>query len=205
MVSEHMMRSILMADSDELIQALDPVLRELDRLHVSYYVGGSVASTFHGAARSTLDVDLMAELNESTTLSLLQKLQADYYSSQAAALDAVRRSSCFNLLHFETSFKVDIFVSRGREFDNEVLARAKQDMLGTDLQISARIASVEDVILLKLEWFRLGNDASERQWNDVTEVATLHGPCLDRAYLKKWAEELGVPDLLDRLLIETGI
>src|SRR5262245_5531084 len=46
-----------MSEASELIQALRPVLDELNRLGVRYYIGGSVASSIHGAARSTLDVD----------------------------------------------------------------------------------------------------------------------------------------------------
>jgi hypothetical protein len=191
-----------MAEPSDLTQALRPVLAELDRLGVRYCVGGSVASSFHGAARSTLDVDLAAELDDAAALSLIAALQNDYYVSEVAARDAVRRRSCFNLLHFATSYKIDIFVSRGREFDRQVQERAIVDVLGGTEALTARIASVEDIILIKLEWYRLGQETSERQWNDVKVVAKLHAARLDREYLIRGAVALGVSDLLSRLLAE---
>jgi len=191
-----------MADSSDLIQALRPVLAELDRLGVRYCVGGSIASSVHGAARSTLDVDLSAELDEAAALSLVAALHDDYYASEIAAREAVRHRSCFNLLHFATSFKVDIFVSRGREFDRSVQERAIADVVGGPGGLAARIASAEDIILIKLEWYRLGDESSERQWSDVALVAKLQGDRLDRTYLRHWAGELGVADLLDRLFSE---
>lgn len=39
------------SDADDLIAALQPVVDTLCRLGVRHYVGGSVASAFHGAIR----------------------------------------------------------------------------------------------------------------------------------------------------------
>jgi hypothetical protein len=193
-----------MANSSELAQALRPVVDELDRLGVRYYVGGSVASSMHGAGRSTLDVDVVAELDQPTALSLIDALRSEYYVSEASAREAVRCRSCFNLIHLATSFKVDVFVSQGREFDRSVLDRAVQDTIGETEALSARIATAEDIILLKLEWYRLGNESSERQWSDLTSVGRLQENQLDQEYLRRWAGELGVADLLERLLSAIG-
>ena len=88
-----------MNSTNNLAQALRPVVEELERLEVPYYVGGSVASTYHGAGRSTLDVDLAAELDEPTGLKLAATLQNDYYVSLSAIRDAIKHRSCFNLIH----------------------------------------------------------------------------------------------------------
>ncbi len=192
-----------MADHSELIQALRPVLAEFDRLGVRYCVGGSIASSVHGSARSTLDADLAAELDEAAALSLIAALDDDYYVSEAAAREAVRCRSCFNLLHYATSFKIDIFVSRGRAFPiGKCKSGRSTNSSAAVRRLRCAIASAEDIILIKLEWYRLGDESSERQWNDVTLVAKLQGDRLDRVYLQHWAGELGVADLLDRLLSE---
>jgi hypothetical protein len=158
----------------------------------------------HGAARSTLDVDVAAELDDAAALSLIGSLKDDYYISREAVLDAVRRRSCFNLIHLATSFKVDVFVSQGREFDRCVQDRAVREMIGDADVLSAPVATAEDIILLKLEWYRLGNETSERQWNDLTTVAKLQAGRIDRQYLLRWADKLGVTDLLERLSSEVG-
>ncbi len=176
-------------------------MAELDRLGVRYYIGGSVASSYHGAARSTLDADVTAELDLRHALSLMDSMKQSYYVSQVAVEEAVRLRSSFNLIHLATAFKIDVFVSKGREFDRQVQTRATAGTLDpTDpTGTPTRIASAEDIILLKLEWYRLGNEVSERQWNDATSVAKLQAHQLDRNYMRRAARTLGVDDLLERL------
>lgn len=53
-----------MNETDDLVDALAPVVSALQKLEIRHYVAGSVASSFHGAARSTMDVDLVAEMTE---------------------------------------------------------------------------------------------------------------------------------------------
>src|SRR5581483_10785947 len=59
----------------------------------------------------------------------------------------------------------------------------------------------QDVILRKLEWYRRGGEASERQWRDVLAVLRVQQH-LDETYLRRWAERLGVSDLLTRALTD---
>ncbi len=41
------------SDYNDLVAALSPVSAALNKLGIRHYVGGSVASSFHGASRST--------------------------------------------------------------------------------------------------------------------------------------------------------
>ena len=63
------------------------------------------------------------------------------------------------------------------------------------------VESAEDVILNKLRWYRLGNEISERQWNDVLGVLKVQAGVLDLTYLRQWAVTLGLSDLLERALL----
>jgi hypothetical protein len=72
--------------------------------------------------------------------------------------------------------------------------------LGESQKLVVKIATKEDIILIKLQWYRLGNETSERQWKDLTTVVKLNRSELDRSYLIHWALELKVDDLLERLL-----
>jgi hypothetical protein len=187
-------------ESDDLITALVGVVTALDRLDIRYYVGGSVASSFHGASRSTMDVDLHCEFADTHVSAFLAALGDQYYASESAIRDAVARQSCFNLIHYQTSFKIDIFVSPGRPFDQEAIRRAQEHELGTGTTIKVPMLSLEDTILVKLEWFRLTNETSERQWDDVTRLVQLSSDSADIDYLEKTAESLGVEDLLAKLI-----
>jgi hypothetical protein len=90
---------------------------------------------------------------------------------------------------------VDVFVSKDRGFDRRAFARARPAELEGGLEIP--VSSPEDTVLAKLEWFRRGGEASERQWTDVIGVLRVGGG-LDEAHLRQGAVE--VVDLLDRAL-----
>lgn len=190
-----------LSETDDLIVALAPVVAALNALEIRHFVGGSVASSFHGATRTTMDVDVICELEESNVPQFVAALQnGEYYLSESAILQAVRRQSCFNLIHLATSFKVDVFVSRQRPFDTLAMRRASLHTLGEQVTVEVPIASAEDVIISKLEWYRLTSETSDRQWDDVSRLLQLLGDEADRDYLTKAAESVGVADLLERLL-----
>ena len=189
-----------LSDTDDLVDALAPVVVAFRTLNVRHFVGGSVASSFHGATRSTMDVDVVCDLTEEKVSAFVASFDHDFYVSETAVRDAVLRKSCFNLIHLPSSFKVDVFVSRGRPFDNEAMRRATAQRLGESHTVEIPIASPEDSILSKLEWYRLTDETSERQWEDVSRLVRLIGDELHLDYLNRAAKSLGVADLLMRLL-----
>ena len=153
--------------------------------------------------RSTMDVDLVADVKSSHVDFLVSKLSDEFYVSETAIRDAIQRRSSFNLIHLATSFKVDVFVSRARPFDEKAFDRARLSRLGNQAtELNVPMASTEDIMLAKLEWFRLGNEVSERQWEDLTRLFKLHRESVDFDYLEKFASELNVLDLLTRLKSE---
>ena len=188
-------------NGSDLLAALEPVLAVLEQLGVRHFVGGSVASSAHGVARASLDVDLVAELLPGHVTPLVAALQDAFFVDEGRVRAAVTAGKSFNLIHLATMFKVDVFVSRGRPFDASSFARARVEHLGEDA--AARgipLASAEDVLLAKLEWFRKGGESSERQWEDVKGLLRVGAGQMDTTYLRHWAALLGVSDLLDRAL-----
>jgi hypothetical protein len=67
------------------------------------------------------------------------------------------------------------------------------------------VASAEDTVLRKLEWYRAAGERSERQWSDLRGISRTLGKQLDLEYLRRWAAFLGVEDLLETLLTESGL
>ncbi len=193
-----------MSEADDILAALAPVVAAFDGLGVRHYIGGSVASTMHGAIRSTMDVDVVCDLRADQVEAFLAAFGADVYVSQAAVRQAVEKRSCFNVIHLPTAYKVDVFVSRGRPFDVAAMERAIPLPLAAGRETTVPVATPEDSIVAKLEWFRIGDETSERQWQDVSRLVALHGDVLDLAYMRRMAESVGVAYLLDRLLRSTG-
>ncbi len=183
----------------DLVAALLPVIEALDSLAVCYYVGGSVASSIHGVPRASIDADVIAELGAGHVAPLAARLSAFFYLDEERMRDAVERRLSFNVIHLATMFKVDVFVSKGRPFDVEAGGRARLEALGEAPEAPrARIASPEDTLLAKLEWYRRGGESSARQWSDILGLLRVRAGRLDLAYLERWAEALGVADLLER-------
>ncbi|NQU23602.1 MAG: hypothetical protein HQ567_20155 [Candidatus Nealsonbacteria bacterium] len=190
----------------EIAEAVAPLVAEFQRLRVEYYLGGSVASSTHGLPRATLDVDLVAGLAAEHVKPLVAALQSSYYIDAGMILDAIAREACFNLIYLKTSFKVDVFVAKTREYDRVALQRKQTKALDLENPGSQFFfASAEDVILSKLEWFRLGDEVSDAQWRDVIGVLKVQEATLDRSYLRKWATELAVADLLDKAWREAEV
>ena len=102
-------------------------------------------------------------------------------------------------------FKVDIFIPKYRPFDRQQLARREKQVIGTEPDQTAYVASAEDIILAKLEWYRLGGEVSERQWRDVQGLLEVSGNRLDQNYLRRWAATLNVSELLERALSEATL
>jgi hypothetical protein len=172
------------------------VLAAFERVGVVCVVGGSIASSIHGVPRYTEDADLTAEPFAGREEALIRQFGPDYYLSPEAVRQAVRERGSFNVIHPNSGLKIDVFVQKARPFDESVLARR---IARTDLDPSGRpiaILSAEDILLHKLEWFRLGGETSDRQWGDVLGVLRVQAGRLDDVYLDHWAAELSVADLL---------
>jgi hypothetical protein len=198
-------RRTAMVGSEDNLRVLQDVVAVLDRLQIAYALGGSWASSILGKMRFTHDADLSAEPFPGKEADFCAGFGEDYYVSLPAVQQAIRQRLSFNVVHTLTGFKVDVFVSKGRPFDRSVLARRRQYPLGGEPGVAIACVSPEDIILLKLEWYRLGGGVSGVQWNDVLGVLQVQGQHLDQGYLDHWAAELGVSDLLERARRESSL
>ena len=98
--------------------------------------------------------------------------------------------------------KVDVFVSKQGPFERALFDRLTPEFLDSGgTSIPHPMPRAEDVILLKLDWYRAGGEVSERQWGDVLGVLRVAAGDLDRVYLSQWATQLGLSTLLDRALL----
>jgi len=187
----------------EAVNVLMLVVEAFDRLHIPYLIGGSMASALHGVTRSTIDADLVAAIMPEQAHTVVQVLSGDFYVDEETILDAILHQSSFNLIHLKTMFKVDVFIRKDRPFDQAQFQRREEQLFTVDPDQKAFVATAEDIILAKLEWYRQGGEVSDRQWRDILGVLKVQAGRLDLDYLQKWAVELGVADLLKRALKES--
>jgi hypothetical protein len=178
------------------------VTRVLEKLAIPYYLGGSWASGAYGPPRSTLDVDMIANLQSPHIPPLVAALAPAFYIDAEMIHEALELHRSFNILHLTYFYKVDIFVPSNTQYKRIQMSRRQLHSLEQGLADQVYFCSPEDIILEKLAWYRLGGETSERQWLDVRGVLKVQQPVLDYVYLRRWAGELGVADLLARAMDE---
>lgn len=181
------------------------VIRAFDSLRIPYFLGGSMASSVHGIYRATADADFVAAVRPHHAEPLAALLHPAFYAEVEAIRSAASSSRSFNVIHLETMLKVDVFVARTDPFSLMQMRRRALQTASADGQTKFYVASAEDTVLAKLQWYRESGGVSDRQWNDVLGVLKVQGPALDRAYLGEWARELKLADLLARALDDAGL
>jgi len=189
----------------DIIEVTLKVIKAFEKLDIAYHIGGSLASSAFGVARSTLDVDIVADIKPEQAHLLAENLSEEFYVDSEMILKAIQKESSFNLIHLETLFKVDIFPLKNGPFDQRAFSRRLQKAASEDPSQQLFFATPEDIVLHKLTWYKAGEGVSDRQWNDVLGVLKVQGDQLDMAYLDHWAKELSVSELLEKAIDEAGI
>lgn len=174
---------------------LSRLVGALDQAGVPSMLAGSFASSMHGAPRATRDIDLVIDPTSDSLDSLVDRLaREDFYLDPDVAKAEFRRRGQFNVIDPATAWKADLIYRKARAFSNaEFERRTPVTLLGTSLFV----ATAEDTILAKLEWAKLGQ--SEQQLNDVRGIVVAQADALDRAYVERWLDALGVRALWEQV------
>jgi hypothetical protein len=182
-------------------QALKRLLAALDECGIACFIGGSLASGIHGIYRTTMDVDIVADIHPPHVATLARRLSGEFYADADMMREALQAGRSFTVIHLGSSFKFDIFPMSSDPHDQAQFARRSMSEVSLGGEILAvPVASAEDTLLNKLVWYRSGGETSERQWNDVRGIVAIQGERLDRTYLRRWAAHLKVADLLEAAL-----
>ena len=189
----------------DIIEVASKVIEVFEKLNIGYYIGGSLASSAFGVARSTLDIDIVAEVKGAHASTLERILKKEFYVDLDLIQRAIEKQSSFNLVHLETMFKIDVFIIKEQAFHRQVFSRRTKKSVSEDISKQLYFATPEDIVLLKLDWYKSGGQSFEQQWRDVLGVIKVQGTKLNMDYLKHWADELSILDLLNKALEEAGV
>ena len=180
---------------------LRSVVETLDRLGLLYAIGGSVASSIYGEARSTLDVDISVMLPLEQVRPFAEAFQAlGYYAYQEAIFDAVIARQPFNIIDARRGFKADIFPvdpDRPTEQERQVFLRSQRRVYDPADDATAEVYAPEDVIVYKLKYYLLGR--IPKHLRDIGAILAVQGDSLDTGYIASWAARIGAGEIWDAL------
>lgn len=181
----------------EQSELLHFVVSALERLGLRYFVTGSTVTIFFGEPRFTNDIDIVVDLPEGAVPEFCRQFpEDDFYVSEVAALEAVRRRSQFNIIQPRSGLKVDVIVPPASEFNQARFARARRVQAGDGWDAS--FSSPEDAIVMKMKFFREGG--SDKHLRDIAGVLTTSGSQIDTAYIDRWVTTLGLTEIWQAIL-----
>lgn len=160
----------------------------LEWAEIPYMLTGSVASSAHGTARSTQDLDIVIAPTQAQVAELIRQFPSDrYYADQQQALSALANRSQFNVIDSASGWKMDFIIAQDSDYARTAMSRRVRVNIGGT---QAYVAAPEDVILAKLQWAKLAR--SERQLEDARGVVRMQGDKLSLEYIERWVRELNV-------------
>ena len=168
----------------------------METLNIPYMLTGSMAMFQYSVYRMTADVDVVVELQSRHGQILINNLEPDYYIPHNSMMRAIASERMFNILHQETSFKIDCVLRKSTPFQKQAFERKQLvDFHGKNVFI----ITAEDLIISKLLW--AADSRSEKQLTDVKNL--MRNP-LDIAYIESWTGRLGIQDSYDQCHKEIG-
>ncbi len=103
---------------------LAKIVTLLNGAGIQHMLCGSVASMAYSGPRNTNDVDIVIRATLQQLNAFLSTIDDDlYYISPEAAHEAFKAQSMFNLIDFNSGWKVDLIFLKSREFEVEEFER----------------------------------------------------------------------------------
>jgi len=164
---------------------LEIVTHSLEKLNIPYMLSGSLALTLYAMPRATRDIDIIVELQNKHIIQFIEEIKDIFYFHEPTIKEEIKRHGMFNIIHLESSYKIDFIIRSTQPFEIFKFKRRKQiDYFGLNIWV----ITLEDLIISKLIWIQ--QLESELQKRDIENL--LENPNVDLEYVKKWCKELNL-------------
>lgn len=172
------------------LEVLEDVVNRFEKIGIDYFLVGSLAAMYYSRPRFTNAIDLVVQISAIKARDFEQSFPIEeYYCPPFEVIrDEVIRRGSFNLIHQASGIKIDLVLNKMNEFYQSEFNRRKKVQLTPNF--ATYIASPEDVILKKLEFYKEG--LSEKHISDIREI--LSSNKVDLSYIQLWVEKLGLLD-----------
>lgn len=165
-------------------RVLHDFVERVEKLGIAYMLTGSMAMMRYAVFRQTADIDVVIELLEKDKADFIKSFETDYYIPLQSLSRAIETNRMFNIINFETAFKIDCVLKKSTDFQKSAFERRERtDYYGRDIWIITK----EDLILSKLLWAK--DSLSELQFRDIKNLMQSG---FDENYAENWIERLGI-------------
>jgi hypothetical protein len=164
---------------------LNRITKALDDAEIPFMVSGSMALIVYTVPRMTRDIDIVIELNRDDIGRFCAIFKEGFYIDPLTVAEEVQRKGMFNVIDFETGYKIDFMVKKNEyyrkvEFDR----RVKGVVMGCETWL----VTLEDLVISKLVWIQ--ELQSDRQISDIENL--LENPNIDMPYIHYWCTEMNL-------------
>jgi len=183
---------------------LIPLVEVFGQLNIAYALGGSLASSLYGMQRATIQLDLIAALDQQHDESLRKQLMPQYYFRENEVKAALMQGTSFTLIHLKSLLKVVVTLPKMLATGQQVFQQVRQVPLVEGGQAVAVLAP-EQLILLLLDAFKKSNERADDLWYDLLAVMKVQATDLDIPFLEQQAAILDMASLLQQASIDAGL
>lgn len=171
-----------------IMTVFQDVLARLEEAKIPYMVVGSLSSIVYGEPRMTKDMDIVIDVpaQDASKFEFYFPFSGFYCPPADILKDEIVNRGQFNLVHHESGLKIDVIVRKQSPHAIEEFKRRKKISFWKGFE--AYIASPEDVIIKKLDFYREGG--SEKHITDIRGI--LANTEVDQKYLNEWLLQLGL-------------
>lgn len=168
-----------------ILELLQRIANELENTKIPYMLSGSIALNHYSIPRMTVDIDIVIELYEENLSNFLNIFGENYYLNKETVLIETKKHGMFNVIDFETGFKIDFIIRKESDYrKHEFLRRRKVEIANFEVWI----VSAEDLVISKIEWIQ--QLQSDKQITDIKNL--LAYPEIDKVYIKDWCNKIGL-------------
>lgn len=90
-------------------------------------LSGSVAMGFYTILRTTQDIDIVIQLNQTDLDKFLSDFQ-NFYFNRTSILNEIKHQGMFNLIDRQSAYKIDFIIRKDSEYDTIAFERkTRQD------------------------------------------------------------------------------
>jgi len=164
---------------------LEKICTKLEQHNIPYMLSGSLAMLTYTTPRMTRDIDIVINIQSNDLDKFLDIFKEGYYINPPTVEIEIKRRGMFNVIDFESGFKIDFIVRKNTDFHvNEFNRRILSNAYG----FQTWIVSIEDLVISKIKWIQ--ELQSDTQINDINNL--IRNPNVDMEYVKQWCKEMNL-------------